>query len=189
MTSVLLRPERPTDRQSADAVQVAAFGERGAVVRRLLQDLRDVAVAPELSIVAAVGEHVVGHVLLTACLIDTPRRLVPALVLSPLAVEPRFQRQGIGARLVRAALEAADRHRAPAVLLEGDPAYYSRFGFVPGRDLGLRRPSLRIPEVAFQAHPLRAYESWMTGTLVYPDVWWRHDVVGLREPPAADAMP
>jgi len=68
----------------------------------------------------------------------------------------------------------------PMVLLEGDPRYYSRLGFLPGADLGLRRPSLRVPEVAFQVLPLPAHEPWMTGTLVYPDVFWRHDAVGLR---------
>jgi putative acetyltransferase len=46
--------------------------------------------------------------------------------------------------------------------------------------VGFRRPSLRIPEVAFQAVLLPAHEPWMTGTFVYPDVFWRHDAVGLR---------
>ncbi|MBB3676435.1 hypothetical protein [Modestobacter versicolor] len=68
----------------------------------------------------------------------------------------------------------------PAVFLEGDPAYYGRLGFVAGAGLGFRRPSLRIPEPAFQAVLLPAHEPWMTGTFVYPDVFWRHDAVGLR---------
>jgi putative acetyltransferase len=66
------------------------------------------------------------------------------------------------------------------VFLEGEPAYYGRLGFVPGAGAGFRRPSLRIPEPAFQAALLPAHEPWMTGTLVYPDVFWRHDAVGLR---------
>ena len=28
--------------------------------------------------------------------------------------------------------------------------------------------------------PLATYEEWMTGTLVYCDVFWRLDCVGLR---------
>jgi putative acetyltransferase len=68
----------------------------------------------------------------------------------------------------------------PLVLLEGSPVYYARFGFVAGADLGLRRPSLRIPPAGFQALRLPAYEDWMTGTLVYHRVWWDHDAVGLR---------
>ncbi len=70
----------------------------------------------------------------------------------------------------------------PIVFLEGDPRYYSRFGFRAGDDQLFRRPSLRIPKLAFQALTLPSYESWMTGTLVYPDAFWHHDAVGLREP-------
>ena len=67
------------------------------------------------------------------------------------------------------------------VFLEGSPAYYSRFGFRAGGDLGFRRPSLRIPEPAFQVWPLAAYEPWMTGTLVHHRAFWDHDSVGLRD--------
>ena len=30
-----------------------------------------------------------------------------------------------------------------------------------------------------------SYADWMTGRLVYPDVWWRHDSAGLRDPDLA----
>ena len=75
----------------------------------------------------------------------------------------------------------ADRG-VPVVFLEGDPGYYSRLGFRSATAQGYRTPSLRIPEPAFQALALPAHEPWMTGTLVYPDVFWRHDCVGLRGP-------
>ena len=68
----------------------------------------------------------------------------------------------------------------PAVFLEGSPGYYHRFGFLPGGPLGFRRPSLRIPDAAFQVATLAAYQPWMTGTLVYADTFWRHDAVGIR---------
>jgi putative acetyltransferase len=68
------------------------------------------------------------------------------------------------------------------VFLEGPPDYYGRFGFRAGGGLGFRKPSLRIPDDAFQALPLPSYEPWMTGTLVYSHVFWEHDAVGLRDP-------
>ena len=73
------------------------------------------------------------------------------------------------------------------VFLEGPPGYYARLGFEAGARLGFRKPSLRIPDVAFQARRLAAHEPWMTGTLVHPDTFWRYDAVGLRdaEPDAA----
>jgi putative acetyltransferase len=105
-------------------------------------------------------------------------------VLSPLGVVPERHGRGIGTALVRRGLELLARRAVPLVFLEGDPAYYSRFGFAPGGEQGFRRPSLRIPQAAFQAMRLPQYEPWMTGTLVYAEPFWRHDVVGLRGPGA-----
>ncbi len=48
----------------------------------------------------------------------------------------------------------------------------------------MTRPSVRIPESAFQLIRLPGYESWMTGAVVYPDTFWEFDCVGLREDPA-----
>jgi putative acetyltransferase len=69
----------------------------------------------------------------------------------------------------------------PLVFLEGSPTYYRRFGFVAGAELDFRKPSLRIPDAAFQVKVLDAYEPWMTGTLVYSQIFWDLDCVGLRE--------
>ena len=60
----------------------------------------------------------------------------------------------------------------PLVFLEGDPAYYSTRGFERADLHGFRSPSLRIPAPAFQVALLSAYEPWMTGTLVYSEVFW-----------------
>ena len=72
----------------------------------------------------------------------------------------------------------------PLVFLEGDPGYYRASGSCRAPTLGFRKPSLRIPDDAFQVTALPAYEPWMTGTLVYAEPFWRHDAVGLRDPSA-----
>ena len=118
--------------------------------------------------------------MLTRSLLDAPRRLVDVQVLSPVAVLPEYQGQDIGSALIRDDLVIMAERSVPVVFLEGLPAYYSRFGFAPGAEQGSRKPSLRIPDVAFQAIRLPAFEAWMSGTLVYSDTFWRHDAVGLR---------
>jgi putative acetyltransferase len=179
-----LRAGRAGDRAAVLDVHRRAFGAEGDVVARLAGALlRDDPTA--LSLVADDAGTVVGHVLFTRSLLDAPRRIVPVQVLSPLGVLPERQREGIGAALVRSGLEQLDRRRVPAVFLEGDPGYYSRLGFVPGAERGFRKPSLRIPDAAFQAALLSAHEAWMTGTLVYSATFWAQDCVGLREPGAA----
>lgn len=54
-----------------------------------------------------------------------------ALLLGPLAVDPREANKGHGRRLIREALDAAREAGERLVLLVGDMAYYGRLGFVP----------------------------------------------------------
>lgn len=166
-------------------VHLQAFGAQGLVVADLVDTLRDT-ITPEdgLSLVAEHDRQVAGHVMFTRSLLDAPRRLVEVQVLSPLAVMPELHKRGIGSALVRHGLGILAERAVPLVFLEGDPGCYSRFGFVPGGDLGFRKPSLRIPDGAFQALSLPEYEPWMTGTLVYAEPFWRHDAVSLRDPDA-----
>ncbi|WLQ35357.1 N-acetyltransferase [Streptomyces castrisilvae] len=180
-----LREELPSDRQAVRDVHLQAFGDHGLVVADLIDTLRDT-IMPEggLSLVAERDRQVVGHVMFTRSLLDAPRRLVEVQVLSPLAVMPELHKRGIGSALVRHGLGVLAERAVPVVFLEGDPGYYSRFGFAAGGDLGFRKPSLRIPDGAFQAIRLPGYEPWMTGTLVYTEPFWRHDAVGLRDPNA-----
>ena len=175
-----VRGERHDDHDAVGRLHRQAFGDHGTVVARLVDALRHDDPAA-LSLVAEVAGEVVGHVMFTRSLLDAPRRLVPVQVLSPLAVLPAHQGRGVGSALVRRGLELLDARGVPAVFLEGDPAYYSRLGFRPGGGCGFRRPSLRIPDPAFQVFSLGTYEQWMTGTLVYPATFWEHDCVGLRD--------
>ena len=84
------------------------------------------------------------------------------------AVRPDRQRQEFGAAVVRAAVSAADERGEPLVLVEGIPAYYPRFGFMSATGLGLERPDERIPDQAWLALPLSAYDPSIRGRVVYP---------------------
>ena len=54
------------------------------------------------------------------------------LHLAPMAVTPDFQRQGVGAELLRFALRQEAIKSQPLFVL-GEPGYYKRFGFEPSR--------------------------------------------------------
>lgn len=178
---VQIRPQRSDELTAVLAVVGEAF-ERPVVAELVIQ-LQATDDPSTRSIVAELDEEIVGHVQLSRCWVDVPDRLVEVLSLSPLSVLPRYQGHGIGGRLVREALQAAQHARSPLVFLEGSPDYYSRFGFEPAHRRGFVRPSARIPEEAFQVAVLPDWEPWMTGAFVYTDVFWKLDCVGLRTSP------
>jgi len=177
---MLIRAEQAGDHDRVSEIHRLAFGNDW--LPRLVDDLRrSLDEQPGLSLVAVTdSDEVAAHLMFTRNLLDAPQRLVEVQVLSPVGVHPDHQRRGVGSALIRHGLDLVPRLGVPLVFLEGDPAYYSRFGFVAGGPLGFRRPSTRIPAPGFQVLPLPAYESWMTGTLVYRQEFWDHDAVGLR---------
>lgn len=65
-----------------------------------------------------------------------------ALLLGPLAVEPRLAGQGYGRKLVAVGLERAAVRGIALVVLVGDEPYYGRFGFkvVPARRITMPGP-------------------------------------------------
>lgn len=177
---VRLRPEEPADVGGIHTAVVRAFGS--SVIGELVDRLRaSPDWIPGLSFVAEREGRIIGHVLFTRSLLDAPQRLVDVLVLSPVSVDPDEQGKGVGSALIQHGLETVSLLPEPLVFLEGSPTYYARFGFEAAGPLGFRRPSLRIPELAFQALRLPTYEPWMTGTLVYSRVFWDLDCVGLRD--------
>lgn len=178
--TVGVRDAVPAERAAVHRVCAAAFGaEEGPVIVALV-DLLDSTGATRAALVAETEGRLVGHVQLSRGWVDAERELVEVLVLAPLSVAPEAQRRGVGTALLAAAVERAEELGAPAVFLEGDPGYYGGRGFEPAEAWGFARPSVRIPEPAFQVRVLAAYEPWMTGALVYADAFWQLDCVGLR---------
>lgn len=173
-----LRIEQAADLEAIEEVIRSAFGDEGGTVAAIVADLRrSPSWRPDLSFVAVEGSDVIGHVLLTGGHLDGPKRAHDVLILSPLSVAPQWHGHGIGSALVAHALDAARQRTEPYVVLEGDPAYYRRFGFVPAARLRLGRPSRRIPAEAFQA--LALGEERPAGRVVYPQAFWDHGAVGL----------
>lgn len=179
-TPALRCPVRPATAEDADAIRAvvtAAF-----VAEPQLGDLVD-ELARRTGTISLVAEHageVVGHVAVSRAWIDTEPALVEVRVLGPLGVTPAAQGKGVGRLLIEQSIAAADGDGCPVLLLEGDPAFYGRFGFRPAVEFGITPPSVRIPAPAFQAIVFASYEPWMRGAAVYGDPFWSFDAVGLR---------
>lgn len=92
--------------------------------------------ASGLALVARDGRNVVGSVRLWH--VKGGGR--PALLLGPLGVEQDLHGRGIGAGLMRVALNRAALAGHRAVILVGEAAYYERFGFSASAVHGLVMP-------------------------------------------------
>jgi len=120
-----IRKELTKDIAGREALLDRAFGE--ARFAKAAERLREGRMAADgLSFVATDKNRVVGTVRLWHVSAGPAR---PALLLGPLAVDDARRGLGIGAALMARATEAAQRLGHKAVLLVGDAAYYTRFGF------------------------------------------------------------
>ena len=135
-------------------VHDAAFGQPNE--GRLVEMLHDTG-RVVLSLIAANQGEVVAHALFSRVTLEPVVEGVQWVALGPIGVLPQLQRQGIGTRLVTEGLDRCRFQGYDGVVLLGDPAYYSRFGFVPARDFNLTSDYGDGP--AFQAlglHPTSA---------------------------------
>jgi putative acetyltransferase len=165
---VVVRPEREADFEAISEVVRLAF--RSHVEERIVRDIRasDYYI-PVLALVATVDERVVGHVMVSHTDLDTAGGRQRIAMLSPLAVHPGRQGEGIGSRLVREVIARADARGEPLIVLEGSPLYYPRFGFrhsVP-EGIVIHLPDWAPAEAAMMI-PLSRYRPELRGTVVYP---------------------
>lgn len=144
MTAV--REERPEDAAAIRVVNERAFG--GTMEADLVDTLR--AACPErLSLVAADGEDIIGHILFTPATITTAGRTVTGMGLAPMAVLPERQRQGIGSRLAQRGLGMLKERNCPFVIVLGHAEYYPRFGFAPASRHGIACQWPGVPDDVF----------------------------------------
>jgi len=128
---VVVRNEQPKDVAAIHAVHAASFPtDAEARLVDLLRNARHLSV----SLVAEIGGTLVGHIAFSP--VTTATGLVGA-GLAPVAVAATHRRQGIAATLVRAGLDACRVAGFGWVVVLGEPAYYSRFGFRPATGFGL----------------------------------------------------
>ncbi len=163
-----IRVETPADHRAVAAVVAAAFGS--PTEAELVEAIRaSPEFLPELSLVADVGGHVAGHVMISYATIRDGKVSHRIAMLAPLAVAPQFQRRGIGSALVREVTRRADESGEPLVALEGSPIFYGRLGFEYSVPYGihLKLPSW-APAEAAQVLRLSNYTPSIRGLVIYP---------------------
>jgi len=128
--TIEIRNERPVDIPAIRDVNRLAFGQDQEA--NIVEALRSNGAA-SLSLVATLGNRVVGHVMYSPARVG----LVIGAGLGPVAVLPEHQHQGIGRQLIEAGNRQLKDTGCPFIVVIGHADYYPRFGFTPARPLGL----------------------------------------------------
>lgn len=127
---ITIRPERPGDEDAIRDLTAAAFRDMAFSDQSepaVIDGLRD-AGALDVSLLATdAAGAIVGHIAFSKVAVGAQAEGWYGL--GPVSVAPGHQRQGIGTRLVEDGVARLSARDAEGVVLIGDPAYYSRFGF------------------------------------------------------------
>ena len=124
-----IRNELATDVDAIDAVTIAAFKDAphtGHTEQFIVKALRS-AGKLSISLVAERDGEVAGHVAVSP--VNISDGSTGWYGLGPISVMPACQGQGIGSRLMLAALQALRASGAAGCVVLGEPGYYGRFGF------------------------------------------------------------
>lgn len=127
MKNVVIRKEREEDYKQMASLHNNVFGH--TVESELISALRcEACFDRDLSLVAEVEDEIVGHILFTPVSIENTFESFQAIVLAPLAVDRKYQGEGIGSKLIQMGLEIVKEKGFKLVLVSGH-AYYDKFGF------------------------------------------------------------
>jgi predicted N-acetyltransferase YhbS len=126
--------------------------EEGASIGRLTIDLMTTTDAADLHVFTADDSGLVGACIFTRLRHEGETR--HTCLLSPVAVAPDRQGQGIGQKMLAEALAALRAGGAEIAVTYGDPAFYGRVGFAPVTLRDLPAP-----------YPLSQPEGWLAQSL------------------------
>lgn len=153
-----IREERPEDYWQTENVTREAFWNRyapGCIEHYLLHVMRtSPAFVRPLDLVAVLDRQIIGNVVFVkGRILSDKGQNVEVLTLGPISVHPDFQRLGIGRKLIETAAEKAAQLGYRAILLCGDPDYYSKRGFLCAENYRIRTaenkyfPALQVREL------------------------------------------
>lgn len=140
--NLLIRPSTKDDFPATEFITREAFWNLynpGCVEHLLLHNIRKCdSYVKELDLLAIDGDEIIGHIVSTkAKVVDALSNVHELLCAGPLSVLPKFQKQGIGSKLLNESIAIAKKLGYSGIILFGDPDYYHRFGFKNAKEYNI----------------------------------------------------
>ena len=147
MPEIRIRNEMESDSAKISDIITLAFEHEPMSDKReaeIVQLMRDDS-ALTISLVAEIGDQIVGHIAFSKVTMD--EQFIGWYGLAPVSIAPKHQNQDIGSILIREGIKRLKEINAQGCVLLGEPSYYGRFGFKAHQQLVLSG----IPAEYFQA--------------------------------------
>ncbi len=141
--NIQLRREELTDYRETENLTREAFWNiysPGCDEHYLLHVMRDCPeFVQELDIVAIDDSKIVGNIAYVKAIIEGDNgKIYEVLTIGPISVLPEYQNKSIGKKMIEYTKKIAREMGYSAILLCGDPNYYSKQGFIAAEQLGIR---------------------------------------------------
>lgn len=165
--NIQIRPEHKNDFSSISMLNDLAFGQEaeGNLTVKLRKNKDFI---KELSLVACMGNEIVGHILFSKIIIKNNEEEFQSLALAPMCVMPELQGLGIGSQIIKKGLQKATKLGYESVVVLGHDTYYSRFGFAPASSFQITCP-FDAPDSNFMALELKKGSlNHVSGCVEYP---------------------
>lgn len=126
----------------------------------------------ELDFVAECDGKIVGNIICSKCSVKNDdahtENNEDVICIGPIGVLPEYQKKGIGAMLMKQAIDHARQMQFKGIVLYGNPEFYHKFGFVNAKHYDLSTPqntnfeefmALELTPGSLQTISGRCYES------------------------------
>lgn len=146
---IQIRPENKNDYKIISMVNDMAFGQEneGILIEKLRKNRKFI---KELSLVASMGNEIIGHILFFPIKINSEKESFESLALAPMSVIPELQGLGIGSQLVEKGIAKAKKLGHQSIIVLGHEKYYPKFGFKAASEFNIS-PPFDVPDQVFMA--------------------------------------
>lgn len=150
MVNIVIRNERRGDFRKVEDITRKAFWNLyvpGCNEHYLVHTMRNHKdFIEDLALVATINDKVVGNIMYMKSYVQAGKdTILETITFGPVSVHPSYQKQGIGSTLIKKSIEKAKANDFKAIIINGHPHNYCKFGFKSSYDFKVSNKEGKYP--------------------------------------------